>query len=102
VIWCPKLSQLRYAENSSRLNSLWLGTVWNVLMFPGIAWHYGKQYIHANILTIMFGWIPTLIFAVVQLLRNFSNGVMGNLSAVTEKEHEEMLRHFGLKPTDDD
>lgn len=99
-MWFPRYNQLRYWRNASYLNSLWLGTVWAVLMIPEIIWHYYPKLIADR---PSIGWLTGTIMTGLSICRLFLAGVFGQLSAenISQEEQEKRLRDTILGPNDD-
>ena len=69
LAWTPECWQMRPFINPSRANSVWLGTVWNVILIPTRIWHEVlRPLLHGEVRVALFYLFLILPATVFQFL----------------------------------
>lgn len=84
LAWTPEPWQVVYFPNPNRLNSIWLGTVWNFMLFPTRLWF---EVIRLLTTKAWFLVPATLAGLMLSLPRWVWAGFCGNLRALPVDMH---------------
>lgn len=77
--WTPEIWQITKFVNPSVLNSLWLGTVWNLFLLPTRFWHECLVILAAGHMRLAFAQFGVILWSFWKV---FTWGLNGNARAV--------------------